>query len=163
MNALIASGLWQHTLATMKDDPHEKHRERLRASFSTFHNKAEHLVGLITKDVPDYTVHDITHLDALWEIASTIAGDDYQFNPAEAFVLGGAILLHDAAMCLAAYPGGMRDLQKTPAWRDSVALLLSAGGKTPTSEDIASPPQEIAHQALQETLRLLHAQKARAI
>ncbi|MBA2593659.1 MAG: hypothetical protein M3495_02490 [Pseudomonadota bacterium] len=53
--------------------------------------------------MPGLTVHDITHLDALWRVADQIAGPDYPINPAEAFVLGGAFLLHDAAHVMAGH------------------------------------------------------------
>jgi hypothetical protein len=32
--------------------------------------RVEHLVSRIQVDMPHMTVHDVTHLDALWEIAS---------------------------------------------------------------------------------------------
>jgi hypothetical protein len=53
--------------------------------------------------MPTYTVHDLTHADALWETASLVTGPDVELNPAEGFVLGAAFLFHDAAMGLAAY------------------------------------------------------------
>ena len=59
----------------------------------------------------DYTVHDLSHLDALWEMADLIVGTNFILNPAEAFVFGVAVLLHDAGMTVAAYPGGMEELE----------------------------------------------------
>ena len=44
-------------------------------------------------------------------------------DPAEAFVLGASILLHDAAMSLAAYPGGLAEVRTTVAWKDAIARL----------------------------------------
>lgn len=112
------SALWQATLAEQKKDQHSSARERLRTGFLRFRSKVTPLVNQIHKDMPGYTVHDITHLDALWNVASEIAGSDYPLNPAEAFVLGGAFLLHDAGMTLAAFPNGVEDLRKTLIWRD---------------------------------------------
>ena len=39
--------------------------------------------------------------------ASLVAKPSLTLNPPEAFVFGGAVLLHDAAMTLGAYPGGL--------------------------------------------------------
>lgn len=87
--------------------------------------KAMILVGEIPQDLSGYTVHDISHLDALWEVASQITGDTFEINPVEGFVLGGAFLLHDSAMCLAAYSGGLDEIKETIAWRKIVARLTT--------------------------------------
>lgn len=41
------------------------------------------MVEQISRDLPDFTVHDEDHLDALWLLAETIGGDEIHFNPAE--------------------------------------------------------------------------------
>ncbi|WP_443592670.1 HD domain-containing protein [Aliihoeflea aestuarii] len=69
------------------------------------------------------TVHDISHLDALWDTASSVSEGAVNVNPAEAFVLGASILLHDAAMSLAAYSGGLAEVRTTIAWKDAIARL----------------------------------------
>src|SRR3546814_4635789 len=79
--------------------------------------RASALVAKIAGDLPHMTVHDVTHLDALWEMASIATGESFDLNPAEAFVFGGAILLHDAAMTLAAFPGGIVELREQTEWR----------------------------------------------
>jgi hypothetical protein len=61
------------------------------------------LAGEISQDLKHFTVHDITHIDALWQTADLIVGDDYPFTPTEAFVLGEAFLLHDLGLALASY------------------------------------------------------------
>jgi hypothetical protein len=152
--------IWQRTLGKREKDSQEGARTRLREAFVRLREKVTWLVSLIVRDMPDYTLHDISHLEALWEIIDTLVDRQYPLNPAEAFVLGGAILLHDAGMCLAAYPGGMREIIVTPQWRDAVATLLSADGKDPTPEAIMSPPENIKKAALQQALRLLHSRKA---
>ena len=118
-------------------------------------------MSLIPRDIPGFTVHDVTHLDALWETASLIAGDHYPLNPAEAFVFGGAVLLHDSAMSLAAYPGGLNEIKRTPEWRDAVASrLLAATGESIDPKQLDAPPDEIAKAALADVLRETHAQRA---
>jgi hypothetical protein len=112
--------LWQRTLAD-QSDRFKPQREILRQAFLSFRERTAHLVGEIGGLLPDLTVHDITHLDALWRVADQIAGPDYPLNPAEAFVLGGAFLLHDAAHVLAAYEDGMAGVKRTIEWRDLIA------------------------------------------
>jgi hypothetical protein len=106
------------------------------------------------------TVHDVTHLDALWEMTSLIAGPEYELNPAEAFVLGGAILLHDAGLSAAAFPGGLDELKRTLEWQDLAAAILRQQGKEVTPEEIQSPPAELLGQIKFAILRALHAQQA---
>jgi Histidine kinase-, DNA gyrase B-, and HSP90-like ATPase len=96
-------------------------------------DKAKAIAGEIHGKFPEYTVHDITHLDALWDIADAIAGPIVELNAAEGFVLGGAMLVHDLAMGAAAYEDGLafrdsveyKDILATIARRkaDGVALL----------------------------------------
>lgn len=89
--------------------------ERLRQALLNFRERASTLSDEIAAVLPDFTVHDVTHLDALWRLADLLCGPNYAFNPCEAFVLGGAFLLHDLGMALAAYPDGVEGLQKTEA------------------------------------------------
>ena len=100
------SPLWQQAFLH-QDDGLDVQRDILMTAYTEFRKRVSLLVAQIHKDMPSLTVHDITHIDALWWTASEIAGPDYPLNPAEAFVLGGAFLLHDAAHCMAAYPGGI--------------------------------------------------------
>lgn len=117
--------LWKSTLASRgEQDPDEAVRERLRNTFLSFRGRVALLAAEIHRHLPDYTVHDITHLDALWEMADIITGRSYTLTPTEAFVLGGAILLHDLGMGLASYPRGVADLQKEETWADTVTSLL---------------------------------------
>jgi histidine kinase/DNA gyrase B/HSP90-like ATPase len=157
--------IWQKTLGRRANDRHANPRARLHGSFLRFRERVQWLVSLIATDMPFYTVHDISHLDGLWEVADTIAGEKYSkhLNPAEAFVLGGSILLHDAGMCLAAYPGGMQELATTVQWRDSVAMLLPESDGDPKPQLISSLPEHIKGAALEQTLRLLHPLKAREL
>lgn len=118
--------LWRKTLASQIDDPHEQFRSDLRNSFLNVRARVEALVSNIHSDFRDYTVHDITHIDALGGIADKIAGDKIPFTPLEAFVLGCAFLFHDAGMTLAAYPNGISDLRKHQLW-PNVEQKNSAG------------------------------------
>jgi hypothetical protein len=114
------TGLWKRTLEQQSDE-YEERRDELRASFINFREKAAHLVSKIAGELPDLTQHDISHLDALWEVADLICGDDYPLNPLEAYVFGGAVLLHDSALCFEAYDNGIDGIRETITWKDSFA------------------------------------------
>ena len=96
------------------------------------------------------TIHDISHPDALWEVASTVAGRDFPLNPLEAYVFGAAVLLHDAGLCFEAYSGGRDALRDTLEWRDAYGRLSR------TLDDGRNLEQEADFEAL----RALHASQA---
>ena len=123
----------------------------LKSALLKMREQVAYLVGEIAIDLKAFTVHDITHLDALWGVASEIAGGEYPINPTEAFVLGGAILLHDAGMSSAAYPGGIATIKETSSWK----ILIQKNAKNPTN----ATQGEIAFTILQ-ILREEHAKQA---
>jgi hypothetical protein len=122
------SALWKKAFE-LKNDELDGKRDFLKIHYEGFRSRVSQLVSHIHADMPSLTVHDITHIDALWSIASEIAGDDYPINPAEAFVLGGAFLLHDAAHCVLAYPGGLNEIENDPEWISCVNALGLEQGK----------------------------------
>lgn len=130
------------------DDPHAK----LLATYSTFRDRAGHLTSKIAAALPNLTIHDVTHLDALWETADVITGPDYPLNPMEGFVLGGAFLLHDAALCFEAFEGGQLGLRSAVEWTDSFAAEREK--KPKATEDAILASADFA------ALRLLHARRA---
>ncbi len=146
--------IWRRTLADQGDSL-DAQRSILRQAFLEFRSNVAQLVQEIGGLLPDLTVHDITHLDALWRIADQIAGPDYPLNPAEAFVLGGAILLHDSAHVLAAYENRIIGVKATTEWKDLIAQQF--GGREPSD---GSADQR---DALFQVLRLLHAKQARLL
>lgn len=115
---------------------------------------SELLVGEIAADLREYTVHDITHIDALWGVASEIVGDRYSLTPTEAFVLGGAFLLHDSGMSSAAYPGGVKQIKSHQMWPTIVRRF---------SKDPEAPSQEEVSAAVRDFLRSEHANRAREL
>jgi hypothetical protein len=154
--------LIRRTLAPQPSpDSHAEARERLWNALRQFRQRAATLANEIHRDLPDFTVHDITHLDALWEMADLIAGPDYPLNPLEAFALGAVFLLHDLGLGLAAWPGGLDELKKESGWQDALSTDLRKHLKRiPTAEELASPPPEVERRAVQELLRALHAKQA---
>lgn len=102
--------------------------EFLRIEYEKFRDNARLLAGEIASILPEYTVHDITHIDALWDMTDVFLSRDYFLSPIECFVLGGAFILHDLGMLLAAYPEGRKGIQKQNIWKDTVANLCKQRG-----------------------------------
>src|SRR3569832_318563 len=147
------TSLWANSLGSIHPDLEtEKKRAHLRSVLQRFRDHVATLTSIIKGQFPQLTIHDVTHLDALWETADLIAGPGYPLNPMEAFVLGGAILLHDAAHCFEAYEGGLSAVRKTLAWRDAYAAELV---KNPNeSPEVREQYCDFA------AIRLLHARQA---
>lgn len=147
--------LWK-TAFSHQSDGLDPQREKLSRAYEDFRERVALLLTQIQRELPALTLHDITHVDALWRVASEIAGPEFPLNPAEALVLGGAFLLHDAAHCRAAFPGGVAELRKTVEWRDTAAQReLSADQLMEGSPEFQA--------VLFDTLRVLHPQQARKL
>ena len=156
--------IWKYSLGIGVKDDEAACRDRLRVAFLTFRERAAHLAGEISRDLPEMTTHDLSHLDALWEMADAICGEANNLNPCEVFVLGGAFLLHDLGMSLAAYHKGLETLSKHPLYRDAlVAQLEEALGKPLSESEIQSPPEPIRKHAIGQVLRSLHAELAETL
>ncbi|MBJ7439901.1 MAG: hypothetical protein JHD35_12850 [Sphingopyxis sp.] len=149
------SALWKAAFENGRVDATPDEQTRLASCYEGMRQRASALVAKIVGDLPHMTVHDVTHLDALWEMASIATGESFDLNPAEAFVFGGAILLHDAAMTLAAFPGGMAELREQTEWRDLHARYVAS---VPVGDTAAA--KEAENRATADALRLLHAKQA---
>lgn len=155
--------LWRTTLGHQGDE-HEHLRETLRAAYNDFHERAALLAGEISRSLPDFTVHDIMHIDALWEAADRIAGPGLLISPVEAFVLGGAFLVHDLGLGLAAYPGGEEEVSREPLWKSELTRLLrNENGRAPTPRQISDAPEAMKRRATAIVLRELHARQAERV
>ncbi len=145
-NAMEQSPLWRRTYPeeSLKDPIVSKLATSLRGA----RERASLLTSRVVGSLPGLTQHDISHLDALWEVASTIAGDGYTLNPLEGYLFGTAVLLHDAALCHEAYSGGRDAVRATTHWRDAYNRRLTNQGRVnPNDVDF-------------EALRSLHATQA---
>ncbi len=109
------TSLWKRTLGV----DNEKIKP-LRDSYLRARNNAKILLDKIGQDFPDLTVHDISHVVSLWNVADTIIGNDYPVNPLEGYILGIAFLIHDAALSYYAV-GGKEKLRDTIQWKDAYA------------------------------------------
>jgi hypothetical protein len=162
MLALESSRLWNAAFKKRREPRlRSDARERLKVSLLSFRGRAEQLVAQIPRDLRELTVHDISHLDALWQYAAVIVGPDFEINPVEGFVLGGAFLVHDAGMSLAAYPGGYEDLRKHPRWKDTLFVAQQEKlGRAPTAAEQGHPSAPVEQATLELLLRELHAEQA---
>ena len=153
--------LWRQAFETPRSNSTTDEQEFFRTQYLSIRERATQLVSRIAVDLPGMTVHDISHLDALWDTASSVAEGAVNVNPAEAFVLGASILLHDAAMSLAAYPGGLVEVRTTVAWRDAVARLALASEESGDEKfDVEDPPDAVLQRVVPDVLRQLHAERA---
>ncbi|WP_236637108.1 HD domain-containing protein [Acidovorax sp. BoFeN1] len=153
--------LWRHAFVNPLPDVTPAEQEFFRERYLAMREKAAVLVSQIASAMPGLTVHDLTHLDALWETASLVSEGAITVSPAEAFVFGASVLLHDSAMSLAAYPQGLDQLKQTIAWKDTVMALLGDCEHGPDA--VSAPPRDIVQRAVPEVLRQLHAQQAGAL
>src|ERR1022692_4017323 len=124
-HAFEQTPLWRRTLGDCPNDPHCIPRQTLRGAYLQFRAVVEPLAGEVAHSLPMFTDHSIAHIDALWDTASLICGDTFPLNPAEAFVLGGAFLLHDLGMGLASYHGGTAAIEADPRFGDLLASAMA--------------------------------------
>lgn len=156
--------LWRQAFLTPRSDSTTEEQDFFRTQYLSIRERAAQLVSQIAVDLPGMTVHDVSHLDALWDTASSVAEGAVNVNPAEAFVLGASVLLHDAAMSLAAYPGRLAEVKTTIAWKDAIArLALTSEEGSDERFDAENPPDSIVRRILPDVLRRLHAEHAEDI
>lgn len=141
--------LWKKSLEN-KEYRYDDLREMLKNIFYRTRENAEFLLSNIQKDFPSLTVHDITHVDSLWQAGSVIVGENYEISPLEGFVLGCAFLMHDAVLSFKA-AGGKETLRDTIEWKDYYAEY---------QENVNLTEEELIYEADFSTIRLLHAKYA---
>lgn len=124
----------------------------LRDSYEKARCNMIDILAKIRFDFPQLTIHDITHVDSLWQTASAIVGEGYEINPLEGFILGCSFLFHDAALSYEAY-GGKEQLRNTVIWKDCYA----------DEEKYNKNKQKCIEAADFKTARLLHARCAESM
>ena len=155
------SHIWQNTLGQSANTDSMEALERLRTAFINFRLNAGHIANEIRRDLPQLTLHNLTHIDALWETASTITGEDFFLTPTEGFVLGGAFLLHDLGMALPSVDGGIAALKNDPRWADLVTYEYQVVfDRDPTPEETQDPTDDIHDRVLLSILQQVHASSA---
>lgn len=149
--------LWRHAFTNPISDITAAEQGYFSSSYLAMREKAATLVSQIASAIPGLTVHDVTHLDALWETASLVSEGAITVSPAEAFIFGASVLLHDSAMSVAAYAGGLDELKQTVEWKDALASAITE------ASDRENPSPEIISQVLPDVLRRLHAKQAQVL
>ncbi len=142
-----SSALWKQGFS---DEGSNTNVSRLVNSLRCIRSNVKQLTSKIDSSLPGLTIHDISHLDALWDVADIIAGPQFPLNPLEAYIFGAAVLLHDAGLCFEAYTGGRDAVRDTVEWRDAYSRL----------EGTQANGHEIELEADFEALRALHARQA---
>jgi len=165
MEVVESSKIWNRTLAPQIGDENNRTvsraRELLRGSFTTFRERAAVLAAEIPRNLRQLTVHDITHIDALWGIADLIVGEEYPFTPAEAYVLGGAFLLHDLGLALSAYPNGIKELKLASEWSDTYTATRRRLERQEAQDTYGDEFElKVEQQTVETLLRQLHAKQA---
>lgn len=163
MSDYTHSAIYQNAFHSRKGDISASSRTRLQTAIARMREQVSSLLTMVPTDCKDLTVHDVTHLDALWEMASLLSGNCSDLNPAEVFVLGSAILLHDAGLTTAAYPEGLEEIKKTPEWTDIAAAYLRQSGTDVSTDSILNPPAQIFPSVKFAVLRALHAKQAESM
>ncbi|MEU7756801.1 ATP-binding protein [Micromonospora sp. NPDC049171] len=157
------SPLWRRTLGEVPGDNWAAHRTGLRAAYQQFRSAVAPLANEIVLSMPMFTDHSISHIDALWDTASIVCGEDFPINPAEAFVLGGTFLMHDLGMGLCAYPGGVDQVIADPAYPGLLTIATERLQNLEPAADPAAAADVAQKQALVELLRRRHAERAQQL
>jgi hypothetical protein len=152
--------LWLRAFTCAPADPHAQARRGLRTAYLQFRSAVEPLARDISRALPMFTDHSIAHSDALWDTASLVCGDDVPINPAEAFVLGGAFLLHDLGMGLSSYRDGVAALEQDPQFDDLYTTARARLSRGDPFADAGALDRAAHEQTIADLLRLRHAEQA---
>ncbi|MEM6544201.1 MAG: ATP-binding protein [Pseudomonadota bacterium] len=150
-----ATSVWSKAFASLES----LQLRTLSSQYGQAWDRACSIAARIQGDAPGLTLHDERHFVALWEAVDLLVGEEIELNPLEVFILGVAIVIHDAAHTTLAFEGGFDAVCRTPEWSDSLATIL---GDAPFSS-IDDLDPAIKRAALFETLRALHAKRAEKI
>lgn len=165
-NTIFRSTIWRKTLAENSEfsKNYKEDVETLRTSFLDIRKKADTISKNIVFSQQGLTLHDQSHLDSLWETASTIAGEELELNPIEAYIFGCAILFHDLGMAQILWEEQLSCLKESKEYKDIAhALLSNKLGRTPSEQDMTSLPNETENIVIATRLRELHPFKAREL
>jgi hypothetical protein len=161
MSSYRDTGLYRRALGARDGEPDPSHRDRLRVALDRFRERAGVLAARIATDLPGFTGHDVQHIDALWETADAIVGDSYELTPTEAFVFGGAALLHDLGLTVAAYLDGPETVETGEDWADHLSMALRKQlNREPSRLELENPSESARLAAREGVLRMRHARRA---
>jgi len=146
------SQLWKRTLALVDGD-NQTSVDLLRTSFEVVRENIAHLLSLVQQQFPGYTMHDISHADALWDMTDIILKDSkIDLNPLEGYVLGCSFLFHDLGMSPAIYENRL-SLENSDLWKDSYSFFRKKG----------LAEIDARRNADEETIRKMHSENAKLL
>jgi hypothetical protein len=158
------SELWKRTLGEREGDPAQAARGWLREQLRRARQRAGSVADQIRGAYPSLKAQGGNRFDALWQRADLILGPQYSLSPAEAFVLGGALLVYDLGPGLAGLPGGEAELRTTQEWKDALAARIRREtDRTPTPAEMERPAEEYARMATEDALQMLALKRARQL
>ena len=125
----------------------------LEAAIISLRRNVESLAPSIKEILPGFTDHSIRHFDHLWKVADRVISDAEfeRMTISEAFVLGGALYIHDLGMAYGVTLGGRQRLTQSSEYAAAFARFTEAG----------RPNAEL--DAFAEVSRVLHAKQAHEI
>ncbi|MBY3176543.1 hypothetical protein HFO27_18140 [Rhizobium leguminosarum] len=132
----------------------------LQAEYAKAWEKACVIAKGIAVDAPGLTLHDERHFFALWKAADLLVPEDVILTPAEAFIFGVAILIHDAAHTVIAYQGGLEALSQTSEWKDNLVSRLGDFNPDASLPAVADLSESVRKAVAFDTVRALHAAAA---
>jgi hypothetical protein len=156
--------LWKRTLGERSADPAHAARAHLREQLRRACLRASQLTEQIREAYPILRAQGGSRFEVLWERVDLILGPEYPLNAAEAFVLGGALIVYDLGHGLAGLPGGEVELRKTQEWKDAlVTCIRRETDRAPTPSELENPSEEYARLATEDALHLLAVKHARRL
>jgi hypothetical protein len=156
--------LWKRTLGEREADPAQAARGWLREQLRQARQRAELVAEQIQGAYPSLKPQWGNRFDLLWERVDLIIGPQYPMTPAEAFVLGGALIVYDLGPGLAGLPGGEAELRRTQEWKDALAARIRREtDRAPTPAEMSSPSEEYARMATEDALQMLALKQSRQL
>ncbi|MDY7229256.1 HD domain-containing protein [Hyalangium rubrum] len=156
--------LWKRTLGEREADAAQDARAWLREQLRRARERAGRFAEQIRKAYPSLKSTGGNRFDALWERMDLILGPQYPLNPAEAFVLGGALIVYDLGHGLAGMPEGEAGLRGTQEWKDALAARIRREtDRAPTPTEMESPSEEYARMATEDALQMLALKQSRLL
>lgn len=127
---------------------------QLVATIENLRSQAEKLAETISRDLPAFTDHSITHMDALWQVVEQVltTAEIEKLTTAEAFLLASGFYLHDIGMAYAATSAGREALTQDPSYIGMLKQLSTHVGDTPRSS--------LEARAMAYAVRTVHANAA---
>ncbi|HLK99022.1 MAG TPA: ATP-binding protein [Myxococcaceae bacterium] len=156
--------LWKRTLGEQEADSAQAARGWLREQLRLARQRAGLVAEQIHGAYPSLKSQWGNRFDVLWERVDLILGPQYPLTPAEAFVLGGALIVYDLGPGLAALSGGEAELRRTQEWKDALAARIRREtDRAPTPFEMSSPSEEYARMATEDALQMLALKNARQL